>query len=262
MLTLVTQVGGIAFLVSIQTFKIIDRRFDKRWNRLAIKTLSFIVIYLLFVSVIIPLVAKPFGRVPLPLLETRHVQPANILTILLNRNYVRPELRDATYEVARKMNEKYSGTVLNYLEANFPFIEKFPLLPHLSHNDGKKLDVSFHYFDASSGKLTNEVPSWLGYGVCEEPAQGEFDRPKECTQKGYWQYSFLSRIISQKNKDKYPFDPKRTKDLINFYLAQKSIAKILIEPHLKKRLNLTSDKVRLHGCNAVRHDDHIHVQLN
>lgn len=261
LLTLVTQVGGIVFLTSILTFGLIDKRFDKWWSRFTVTTLSFLTLHLLFVFVIIPLTAKPFGRVPLPLLETGHVRPANILTVLLNRNYVRPELRDATYEVARKMNEKYPGTILNYLEANFPFIDKYPLLPHLSHGDGKKLDISFHYINASTGANTNEVPSWLGYGVCEDPRQGEFDRPGECTKKGYWQYSFMSRTISQKNKDKYPFDPIRTKDLINFYIAHKSIGKILIEPHLKTRLRLTSDKVRLHGCNAVRHDDHIHVQL-
>ncbi len=231
------------------------------WSRVTVKTLSFLTLYFLFSLVIVPLTAKSFGRVPLPLLQTNNVQPANVITVLLNRNYVRPELRDATYEVAKIMNDKYPGTILNYLDANFPFIDKFPLFPHLSHSDGKKLDVSFHYLNVETGEYTNEVPSWLGYGVSEDPRQGEFDRPRDCTQKGYWQYSFLTRTISQKNKVKYPFDPIRTKDLINFYIDQKNIGKILIEPHLKERLRLTSNKVRLHGCNAVRHDDHIHVQL-
>ena len=65
------------------------------------------------------------------------------------------------------MYDKYPGTILNYLEANFPFIDKFPLLPHLSHNDGKKLDVSFHYVNAKTGEHTNVVPSWLGYGFAK-----------------------------------------------------------------------------------------------
>lgn len=260
-LTFVTQVGGVVFLISILTFGLIDKRLNRRWTRVTAKILSFVTLYFLFVFVIVPLTAKPFGRVPLPLVESNHVRPANILTVLLNRNYVRPELRQATFDVAHTMNDKYPVTVLNYLDANFPFIDKFPLPPHLSHNDGKKLDVSFHYINAKTGEHTNSVPSWLGYGVCEGPRQGEFDRPADCTEKGYWQYSFMSRTISQKNKDKYPFDPKRTKDLVDFYVAHKAIGKILIEPHLKTRLRLTSNKVRLHGCNAVRHDDHIHVQL-
>lgn len=261
LLTILTQVGGIIFLISILAFGPIDKRVDSTWLRMSAKLFSFVLLYILFVFVIVPLIAKPFGRVPLPLFESHHVRPANILTVLLNRNYVRPELRQATFDVADKMHKKYPGTVLNYLDANFPFIDKFPLPPHLSHNDGRKLDVSFYYIDAKTGDRTNNVPSWIGYGVCEEPRAGEFDRPAECARKGYWQYSFLLRNISQKNKNLYPFDHKRTKDLVNFFAADQAIGKILIEPHLKTRLNLTSRKVRLHGCNAVRHDDHLHVQL-
>ena len=129
-------------MISIFTFGPIDKRLKRRWIRVSAKILSFVTLYLIFVFIIIPIIAKPFGRVPLPLIESNHVQPVNILTVLFNRNYVRPELRQATFDVARKMNDKYPGTMLNYLEANFPFIDKFPLLPHLSHNDGKKLDVS------------------------------------------------------------------------------------------------------------------------
>ncbi len=260
-LTILTQVGGLIFLISMLNFRTFDKIFENKINSLILKTFSFLALYFLSIFVIIPLIAKPFGRVPLPMLETNHVQPANIITVLLMRNYIRPQLRDATYEVAQKMHNKYPGTTLNYLDANFPFFDEFPLLPHLSHNDGKKLDVSFHYIDAATNNQSNEVPSWLGYGVCEEPQLGEFDRPSECSKKGYWQYSYLKKVVSQKNKNKYPFDKKRTKDQIEFFAAQKEIAKILIEPHLKQRLNLTSGKIRLHGCNAVRHDDHLHVEV-
>jgi hypothetical protein len=259
--TILSQIGGIVFLISISTFSLIDKRFERKWTRAIAKVLSFAVLYLFIVFVIVPLAAKPFGRVPMPIFESNNVRPANIGTALLCRNYVRKELRQATYDVAHKMNEKYPGSVVNYLDANFPFIDRFPLPPHLSHNDGKKLDVSFHYTNARTGKYTDEVPSWLGYGVCEEPLPGEFDRPAQCTRKGFWQYSLMSRTLSQENKAKYPFDPDRTKDLVNLYASHKAIGKILIEPHLKTRLKLTSAKVRLHGCNAVRHDDHIHVQL-
>jgi hypothetical protein len=53
----------------------------------------------------------------------------------------------------------------------------------------------------------------------------------------------------------------RTKALVNMFVSEYEIGKIFIEPHLKTRLKLTSDKIRFHGCQAVRHDDHIHVQL-
>src|SRR5688572_15585717 len=109
-LTVLTQVGGVIFLISIFTFKLIDKRLNSWWTRLPVKILSFVILYLIFVFVIVPPAAKRFGRVPMPLVESNHVRPANILTVLLNRNYVRPELRQATFDVARKMNDKYPGS--------------------------------------------------------------------------------------------------------------------------------------------------------
>jgi hypothetical protein len=159
------------------------------------------------------------------------------------------------------MNDKFPGTITNYLDANFPFIDKFPLIPHLSHNDGKKLDLSFCYRDTKTGKPTNECPSIIGYGICEEPQPNEKNTAEFCNNKGYWQYSFLTKVISQKNKQHFTFDSEKTSVLVNLFASQLNIGKIFIEPHLKTRLHLNSDKIRFHGCQAVRHDDHIHVQL-
>ena len=44
-------------------------------------------------------------------------------------------------------------------------------------------------------------------------------------------------------------------------LHQPNLGKVFIEPHLKDRMKLTNSKIRFHGCGAVRHDDHIHIQL-
>jgi hypothetical protein len=108
-----------------------------------VSTFSFLLLYVISVFLIVPLVAKPFGRVQLPLIETRYLKPGTPLTFFLNRNYVKPELRDATFAMAENMQARYPGSVVNYLDGNFPFFDKFPLFPHLSHNDGKKLDLSF-----------------------------------------------------------------------------------------------------------------------
>lgn len=261
LLTVVTQVGGVVFLISLLTFGLIDKRLNRRWTRVTAKVFSFVTLYLIFVFVVVPLTAKSFGRVQLPVFENRHLRPANIWTCLLNRNYVRPQLREITYKVAEAMNNKYPGITINYLDANFPFIDKFPLLPHLSHNDGKKLDLSFQYNDSQTGQMTNDIPSFIGYGICEEPKEGEENRPAGCETKGYWQYNLLRDIVSQDNKDKFTFDNKRTKELVNNFASHDGLGKIFIEPHLKIRLGLTSSKIRFHGCQAVRHDDHIHVQL-
>lgn len=260
-LTVVTQVGGIVLVISLAISWQLNKLINNPWKRFAIRVGSFVFVYLIFVFAVVPLAAKPFGRVPLPLFERNHVRPANAITFFLNRNYVRPVLRRITYAVADRMNEEHPGTTLNYLDANFPFINKFPLFPHLSHNDGKKLDLSFLYKDSKTGIETNEVPSWIGYGICEEPRPGEANRPDDCAQKGFWQYSALKENLPQGAKADFIFDEVRTRLMINSFVKEKNLGKILIEPHLKTRLHLTSDKIRLHGCNAVRHDDHIHVQL-
>src|SRR3989337_3665917 len=127
LLAAVTQIGGVVFLVSLLTFGLIDKRLNRRWTRVAAKVLSLTTLYLIFGFIIVPLTAKSFGRVPLPVFESRNLKPANTWTCLLNRNYVRPQLRDITYKVAESMNNKFPGTTINYLDANFPFIDKFHL---------------------------------------------------------------------------------------------------------------------------------------
>lgn len=260
-ITGLTQVGGILFLIMLMLNKMINKRLHKGWMGIGLKISSFIIVYIIALFIIVPVVANTLGRVPLPLFEKNGVKPGNRLTVLLFRNYVSPPLRDAVFTVAEKMSKDFPGTVVNYLDANFPFMDKFPLLPHLSHHDGKKLDLSFAYTNKESGKITNELPSFIGYGICEEPNGNEVNTASICDEKGYWQYSFLKRIIPQGNRDEFLFDEGRTKRLVNLFASEKAIGKIFIEPHLKTRLGLTSKKIRFHGCQAVRHDDHIHVQL-
>ncbi len=261
LLTVLTQVGGLVYLLSILTYKLTDKWTSNSYLKATYRFTSFLALYCLTTFLIIPVIAKPLGRVSLPLTETNHLQPLNILTCFLNRNYVKPELKQTAFEVAKQMNDKFPGTTTNYLDANFPFIDKFPLIPHLSHNDGKKLDLAFCYLDTKTGKPTNECPSFIGYGICEEPGPDEKNTADFCADKGYWQYSLLTKIISQDAKRNFTFDSKKTKELINLFTTKSAIGKIFVEPHLKTRLHLTSDKIRFHGCQAVRHDDHIHIQL-
>ena len=260
-LTSLTQVGGVVYLISSFLQSRLRNLNVNKWVKKGSFLLSFIGIYSLTTFFIVPLLAEPLGRVPLPVIEKNHLKPLNIWTCFLNRNYVTPELRDAIFDISIKMNDKHNGTVTNYLDANFPFIDKFPLLPHLSHNDGEKLDLSFFYKDSKTAAFSNESPSWIGYGISEEPIKNELNTPLICDNKGYWQYSLLRKIVDQSNKVNFSFDNKRNKDLLILLSSSSQIRKIFIEPHLKTRLNLRSDKIRFHGCQAVRHDDHIHIQL-
>lgn len=260
-LTALTQIGGVVFLFCLALFPIVDKKVNGKAKRLIVKISSFVLLYLLTTIVFVPITAKSFGRVPLPMFGNHGLHPANIWTCLLNRQYVRPQLREAAYKVATSIQERYPGANVNFLDANFPFIDGFPLLPHLSHNDGKKLDLSFQYNERQTNQIVNDVPSFIGYGICEEPAAGEVNTPADCKQRGYWQYSLLREIVSQSDRNEFLFDAGRTAELANGFAAHAEIGKIFIEPHLKTRLGLTSNKFRFHGCQAVRHDDHIHVQL-
>ena len=261
LLTILTQVGGIVYLLSFLLFKSVNRKFNNKLVRGSLKFISFLALYSIATFLVVPVLTKLAGRVPLPILQTDNLKPLNFLTCFLNRHYVRLELKQATVEVAQQMTDKFPGTVINYLDANFPFIDNFPLVPHLSHSDGKKLDIAFCYIDNKTQEETNKVPSAIGYGISEEPRPNEENMPAGCAEKGYWQYSLMTKIISQKNKEKFTFDSVRTKELVTQFASKPVIGKIFIEPHLKTRLKLNSKKIRFHGCQAVRHDDHIHVQL-
>jgi len=165
-------------------------------------------------------------------------------------------------KIARKLKQQNPDRRIVYLDANFPFWSGFPLLPHLSHNDGKKLDLAFLYKDKTTGKIVNGSPSFSGYGVFEAPKKGEANQPNICARKGYWQYGILERVTPHGQKEQTIIDEQTTKQFLDLLAQNKAIKKIFIEPHLKTRWGLEKySKIRYHGCHAVRHDDHIHVQL-
>ena len=179
------------------------------------------------------------------------------MTVLLNRNYVRPKLNDLLSNTGKKLNG--SNITINYLDANFPFINKFPLLPHLSHNDGKKIDISLVY-ETQNGIITNKQKSVSGYGVFEAPKENEYDQINKCIRENFL-YDFPKHLTFGKINKKIVFSEKGTKKLIKNILKSSDVGKIFIEPHLKNRINLKNQKIRFHGCGAVRHDDHIHIEL-
>lgn len=261
LLTLLTQVGGIVYLAYLPLSRIVSRRVSVRWQRWAAKSVVLLVCIAVASLLIVPPLARAFGRMPLPLQATEAVplQPANLGYVLFNRHYVTPELYDLITTVATKVGEQEPGTVLTYLDASFPFYDGYPLLPHRSHDDGEKVDLCFLYTDATGDRL-NGSPNLLGYGQTDGPTGGEHNQPAACTAQGYWQYDAISRIMPQ--NDRFRLDEAATRHLIQLLLADWRTGKIFLEPHLKQRLRLQgAGRVRFHGCKAVRHDDHIHVQL-
>ncbi|WP_378173287.1 hypothetical protein [Aquimarina sp. SS2-1] len=207
---------------------------------------------------IVPNLAPLFGREKIK--NNDLVQSCSFFTILCNRNYVTPELNVAIQRIAKAMINRHSNTKLVYLDANFPFIDGFPLPPHLSHNDGKKIDISFIYKN-KTGKITNKKPALFGYGVYEDPNPGEYNQIKVCKKKGFWQYDFAKYLTFGITNNQLKLSEKVTKDLLLTIVKEPKVRKVFIEPHLKNRLGVQSPKIRFHGGQAVRHDDHIHLQL-
>lgn len=260
-LTILTQVGGIIYLASIPFFKVINKKLHKKYIRVISKTLSFIFLYLFVCLLILPPIAKLFGREALPI-TSENLKPATLITVLCNRHYVKPKLKTILLENAKILSKSNRGKLVTYyLDANFPFINGFPLLPHLSHNDGKKVDIAFYYTTQNNTSQKQGSPSPIGYGIGVEPQRAETNTAKYCTQLGYWQYNIIDRIMTPFAKRDYDFDAKNTALLLNLLSHERDIEKVFIEPFLAKRLKVNSPKIRFHGYRAVSHADHIHIQL-
>lgn len=250
-LTVLTQVGGIIYLISILFIQKNKSKYKLK------RLLLFSILYLTSTFFIIPKITPYFGRVQIE--DNQYIQSHNFFTKICNRNYVTLKMKAVLDDTSVELQKQYPEISLIYLDANFPFFDGFPLLPHLSHNDGKKVDISFIYRHIN-GRLTNRKPSNSGYGVFENPSKKEKHQTKICKQQGFWQYDFTKYLTFGANDD-LKLDIKATKRLIQILLKQKEVSKIFIELHLKTRLKLSSSKLRFHGCRSVRHDDHIHFQI-
>lgn len=259
LLTLLTQIGGLVWLLALGGSSWLRGRLPFRF----LNALTFIALYLFATTVVVPFAAQRLGRVPLPVFVNPYLKPENLFFALLNRHYVRPELRRALEDVALQMQAQYPGAMVWYLDANFPFINGYPLEPHYSHKDGKKVDIAFYWKDKITGNLVSGTPSPIGYGACAEPLPGEYDYAADCESKGYW-YISLDKTLAEPffDKAKFSFGAEMTRELARLLAGHPSVGKILIQPHLEKRLGLEHyDKFRQQGCKAARHDDHFHVQI-
>ncbi len=257
LLTLLTQIGGVALLIGWLLAKL----FVARRSRGPV-ILAFALVYAAMTVLIVPPLAAIGGRVPLPcgFGPDRHYAAGNVLYCALNRNYVDPRLRSMIDALARHMDEVYPGTRTLYLDANFPFFDDYPLFPHLSHDDGRKLDLAFYYDDAAGQYLPGALRSPIGYWGFEQPAGSD---QSACRGKaGFdlrWNMDWLQPLLPG-----LTLDAGRTRDAVAWLVSAGSeygVDKLFLEPYLARRLGVGSPLLRFQGCHAARHDDHIHVQI-
>ena len=256
-LTLITQIGGLAYLLALAIARAIGVR--SRLLRVGL----FLACYAVAAFAAV-LAAPAFGRVPLSCFGATADRLAvrSALYCALNRNYVTPRMRDLANALAARIDAAFPGTTTLALDANFPFFDGFPMFPHLSHADGRKLDIAFYYADAGGQFLDGTTRSPIGYFAFEQPGIGAL-LPCEGRDDWLslrWDLDFLQPFFPD-----YRLDPQRTAAAVRWLAtegaAKFGVEKIFIEPHLKESLGIASDKVRFQGCRAARHDDHIHIQI-
>lgn len=233
-LTVLTQVGGVVWLLAR----------GRLW--------VFAVLYL-GVWTVVQVAAPLAGRVPLPcrgeVLRTQSVVPCALL-----RNFVTPELREVAETAAAQVARQYPGTVTLTLDGGFPFLTGFPLIPHLSHDDGEKIDFAFYYQGSDGAYQAGRTASPVGYLAFEALDEPDACGPAWVTMR--WDIRWFRPMLR-----KLDLEPGRTTALIRAVLADARVGKVFVEPPLARRLGVADDKLRFQGCRAARHDDHVHLQL-
>ena len=248
LLTGITQIGGVIYFLVFLLF----------WKVSAlIKWGIFVITYLAATFFLVPVLAEKWGRIPVQ--KNAHLQPVSWYVEICNRNYVKPELNQILQDQAEKFQKQYPEIQLVYLDAAHPFIDGFPLLPHRSHDDGEKIDLAFVYH--RNGEMTNQKPTFSGYGVFLDPTDEEANTTRMCLNQGYWQYDITKYTSLGVLHSDLRVHEAATAQLLRNLTQDRRVGKILLEPHLTTRWKLDKRKVRFSGCYAVRHDDHIHMQL-
>lgn len=251
-LTMLTQIGGAIYVLCIMLMPV-----EGWWSQMRRFTL-FVGLYLAATFIVVPYFAEAIGRERVK--ETETIKAQTFATKLFNRNYVKPAVNSALQGMAKDFEKQRKGIQIQYLDAGFPFFEEFfPLYPHKNHNDGNRIDLSLIYREGD--RVSNNKPSFSGYGIFERAEGDEYNQPELCRTKGYWRYGFLRYFHFGKTKHPVEFSNAATKDLVYAAIKQNEIGTIYIEPHLKSRLRLPNKKMSAHGCRAKRFDDHIQIEL-
>jgi len=261
LLTIVTQIGGVALIVGWLLLILFGSSDASKCRRRLQFVGAFSLTYIVMTLFIVPPLAALWGRVPLPCSSAEnHYAAGNSLFCILNRNYVHVRLRSLLENLARHMNTVHPGTVTLDLDANFPFFDGFPLFPHLSHDDGRKLDIAYYYADATEKYLPGVLRSPIGYWGFEQPARGaDAACPGSTWMSLRWDMNWLQPFMAD-----VKLDVERTKEAVNWVAGAGrnfSMEKMFMEPHMAQRLGVSSPFLKFQGCRAARHDDHIHVQI-
>lgn len=236
LLTLLSQLGGLAWIVAL---------FFRR------RIPAFLIAYAVLSVSTVWLAPHVSGRVALSCFSDGPLKVQSWLYCALNRNYVSPGMKRLLNDLAAASDKAFPGTQTLVLDGNFPYLDGFPLIPHLSHDDGDKADIALYYRNAD-GYQRGATRSPIGYFAFE---QGPTDCPAEPFSLR-WDLDYLQPLLRSLD-----LEPDRTRHVITWLISEPRVGKVFLEPHLASRLRVSGARLRFQGCRAARHDDHIHLQL-
>ena len=253
-LTLFTQVGGLIIWpfwhwALGDTSQIEDKSFS------TLKSIGKLFGIYFFVSLlVVPLIANQTGRQRLPLYATTELPlgPQTILFPLLNRTYVRHHAHRTFVNAVQNAVKQEPDMVVRYLDAGFPF-PFIPLLPHLSHSDGQRIDVAFQF--EQEGDYVDRARSPIGYwGYAQESKERCVDHNNKYPILLRWDFKWLQPLLPDLD-----LDITKNKTLFTALAKDKQVCTILLEPTLHKALE--APKLLGNSCDVARHDDHFHVTI-
>jgi len=260
-LTLLTQVGGALLWLGLPALDLLVRSLPgpRVWRLIAAAGV-FVPAYLAASLLIVPPLAAQVGRVPLACgwygAETAY-GALTTATCLFNRHYATPAARDVLAATARRLAADFPGRRLSYLDSGFPFFSWFPMLPHLSHGDGRKVDVALLFVDpATGGPLPGRAPSPVGYWGFLQPKPGATLPCGRGSSWRRWNFDWLQPLLPELRLDEAALAA-----LLMDLAASRQVSRVFVEPHVGARLGIEHRKIRFQGCAAARHDDHIHVEF-
>ncbi len=258
-LTAVTQVGGVILLAAWGIACLWRPRGKRGYATAGL----FAALYTAASLWVVPPLATLGGRQALPcgLIEDNSVGPRSLFFCALNRHYATPTVGAALTALADDMARSYPGIQVAYLDASFPFFDGFRMLPHLTHDDGRKVDLAFFYVDGEGRPSAMISPSPIGYWGYEQPRLGD---PTPCSGDGQrwlarWDLNWLQTLLPERT-----LHAEATAAMIRWFAgpgSQYGVQGLILEPHLQKRLGVEGSRVRFYGCGTARHDDHIDVSI-
>jgi hypothetical protein len=101
------------------------------------------------------------GRVKIE--DSNRIKAHSFITLLFNRNYVALKMQSVLNDIYYTVCKDLPSIKLIYLDANFPFFDRFSLLPYLNHTNGRKIDISFIYEDKDKNLKFKIINKWLWY---------------------------------------------------------------------------------------------------